>query len=96
MDYSVFLDSRLLILVAALVFIGSVLKGMQKLPDELIPVILTVLGVVMAGFLLGGFTAEAMLQGIISAAAAVYGNQLVKQTKKIGAKIEDKVNDTVD
>ncbi len=96
MDYSVFLDSKLLIVVAALVFIGAVLKDIKKLPDELIPVILTIVGVVMSVFLLGKFTAETILQGIIAAAAAIYGNQVFKQTKKLNSKIEDKVNNTMD
>ncbi|MCB6572430.1 phage holin family protein, partial [Eubacterium limosum] len=58
--------------------LGLFLKGTPKVPNWLIPWIIGVLGVAL-GFGIGGFNVTAAIQGILAAAAAVYGNQLWKQ-----------------
>lgn len=67
-----------LILVPVLYVLGLFLKGTPKVPNWLIPWIIGVLGVAL-GFGIGGFNVNAAIQGILAAAAAVYGNQLWKQ-----------------
>ena len=62
----------------------------SKVPNWLIPWIIGVLGVAL-GFGIGGFNVVAAIQGILAAAAAVYGNQLWKQVMNgINEKKEDK------
>ena len=56
-----------LILVPVLYVLGLFLKGTPKVPNWLIP------------WIIGGFNVAAAIQGILAAAAAVYGNQLWKQ-----------------
>lgn len=78
-----FINPELLIVVVACWIIGLVLKKTPKVPDWTIIYGVTVVAVAFAVVLLG-FTAQSVLQGILCGAMAVYGNQLVKQTKKSG------------
>ena len=93
MNYEEYIKPELLILIPVLYIVGIVLKK-SKLPDKLIPLVLggiaislsvawvistneisTIKDVAYALFI--SFT-----QGILSAGASVYFNQLYKQTKK--------------
>ncbi|WMT42860.1 phage holin family protein [Paenibacillus sp. D2_2] len=78
-----FINAELLIVVVACWIIGYVLKQTPKVPDWTIIYGVTAVAIVFAVVLLG-FTAQSVLQGILSGAVAVYGNQLVKQTRKSG------------
>ncbi|MGF7046410.1 hypothetical protein J2T13_000886 [Paenibacillus sp. DS2015] len=79
-----FISAELMVVVIACWVIGYILKQTPKVLDWTIVYIVTVFAVVFAVFLLG-FTVQAILQGIMCGAVAVYGNQLVKQVKKSGA-----------
>lgn len=70
-----------LILIPALLVIGQIVKGIEKIPDKYIPLILLVFGIAGA-FACVGFSVEAVIQGVLVTGAAVYGNQIVKQLKK--------------
>lgn len=70
-----------LILIPALLVIGQIIKGIEKIPDKYIPLILLVFGIAGA-FACVGFSVEAVIQGVLVTGAAVYGNQIVKQLKK--------------
>lgn len=70
-----------LILIPVLLIVGQMLKMIPKFPDWCIPWALLVVGVAVAGFMLG-WTVDAVIQGVLVAGAAVYGNQLWKQTKE--------------
>lgn len=74
------IDPKLLIVVAVCWVVGVVVKQTPRIPDWAIVYIVTVVAVGFAIALLG-FTAEVILQGILCGAFAVYGHQLVKQTK---------------
>lgn len=74
------------LVVIACIVIGFSLKSTPKIPNWSIVYILTVFAIIVCGSLTA-FTAESVLQGILCAAVAVYGNQVVKQTVEgIGTK----------
>lgn len=81
MDIYTYLIEDALILVPALLIFGTIIKGIDFIPDKYIPLILLPVGILgaIAG---GGFNVGSIIQGILVTGAAVYGNQLVKQLKK--------------
>lgn len=93
MNYQEFIKPELLILIPVLYFIGIAIKK-SKLKDAFIPFILGVVGVFLSGLYL--FATEeikgsqalataiftALTQGVLIAAASVYANQIIKQSKK--------------
>lgn len=83
---------ELLFIIPVICIIGMFLKSLPEFPDNRIPVALLffseVLTLAYVAFYLGnGWTAQTItsgaIQGILIAASAVFGNQLVKQTKKL-------------
>ncbi len=98
MNYQDYIKPELLILIPVLYFVGVAIKK-SKIKDALIPFILGVSGVLLAFIYLMAaepitgaqsvFTAlwTAITQGILTAAAAVYSNQIIKQAQKY--KIEE-------
>ncbi len=70
-----------LILIPVLNILGALIKGMEKIPDKYIPLILLVFGV-LGAFGLMGLSVDAAVQGVLITGAAVYGNQIVKQLKQ--------------
>lgn len=77
------IDARLLIVVAACWIIGFALKKTPNVPDWTIIYVVTLIAILLTIWLLG-FGPESIIQGILTGAFAVYGNQLVKQTRKKG------------
>ncbi|MEK4976273.1 phage holin family protein [Bacillus sp. FSL K6-6540] len=75
------IDPRLLIVVAACWVIGGVLKKTPKVPDWSIVYIVAIVAVWLTIGILG-FSVEAVIQGILSGAFAIFGHQAVKQTKE--------------
>ncbi|MBO2942824.1 phage holin family protein [Paenibacillus sp. F411] len=74
------IDPRLLIVVAACWVIGAILKKTPKVPDW--SIVYIVLGLAVL-FTIGviGWSVESVIQGILAGAFAVFGHQVVKQTK---------------
>ena len=81
MEILQYITQNALILIPVLLIIGRILKGIEKIPDKWIPLILLPLGVVGA-MALGGWTVDSAVQGILVTGTAVYGNQIVKQLQK--------------
>jgi hypothetical protein len=93
LDFSQYIQPGLLILVPALVALGQMIKK-AGLKSKLVPVVLGVVGIVLAAFwtigagvfytaqdvIMGGFVG--IVQGLLCAGAAVYAHQLVKQAGK--------------
>lgn len=77
------IDPSLLIVVAVCWVLGYVLKQTPNVPNWSIVYIVTAFAI-GAVLLLQGLTVQAVLQGILCGAAAVYGHQLVSQAKKSG------------
>lgn len=77
---------ELLVLVPVLLVIGKILKDTKTVKNKLIPGVLGVVSIVLSiawCFSDGdGNIFSAIVQGILIAGAAVYGNQLVKQSNK--------------
>lgn len=77
------IDPKLLIVVAVCWVIGYVLKQTPWVPNWSIVYIVLILAVVLTVWMLG-WTSEAVIQGILAGAFAVFGHQVVKQAQ-IGA-----------
>lgn len=84
MDIVNYITGKALYLVPVLYVIGSFLKNTPKIPDWLIPWILTGLGVV-GGLFTIGLNFDGVIQGVLAAGATVLGNQLYKQASNKGA-----------
>lgn len=92
MDFSNFEEwvyPELAVLIPVLYGLGLMLKHMESINDKYIPVILTVVSVALSCLYIlpsYGFNPEGVftgiVQGIVCAAVAVYGNQLYKQSTK--------------
>ena len=81
MDLATYIIEKCLILVPALLVLGSILKGTEKVKDKYIPVILLPLGIGGA-IALGGLSVDSIIQGILVTGVSVYCNQLLVQGKK--------------
>ena len=80
MELLTYILEKGLVLIPVLNILGALIKGIEKIPDKYIPLILLVFGV-LGAFGLMGFSADAAVQGVLITGAAVYGDQLVKQLK---------------
>jgi len=84
MDWNIvygLIDAGLLIVVAACWMIGYILKKTPKVADWTIVYVVT-LAVILLTVGLIGFSVDAVIQGILTGAFAVYGHQIVKQSTK--------------
>jgi hypothetical protein len=86
MDITSYIKPELFILVPALIGLGAILKKSEKVKDNFIPLILTVVSLVLSClYVLGteGISAvsvfTAIVQGLLCVATSVYGNQMFKQ-----------------
>jgi len=75
------IDTKLMIVVAVCWVLGFILKKTPKVPDWTIVYAVTLIAIVLTIGLIGP-SVEAVIQGILAGAFAVYGHQLVKQTKQ--------------
>lgn len=78
-----FIDPALLIVIVACWVVGYALKQIQRIPDSSIIFVVTAFAIVVVS-LTQGWNVNSLLQGILCGAVAVYGNQIVKQVKKVG------------
>lgn len=72
---------ELVFIVPALWCIGFWLKSTPNIKDWIIPYLLCALSIAGA-ILTVGFSVEAVANGVIAVGLAVFGNQLIKQSKK--------------
>ena len=94
MNWQEFIKPELLILIPVLYFIGVAIKK-STIKDAFIPLLLGGTGILLSGIyvfavdaVIGSqavFTAifTSVTQGVLCAAAAVYANQIIKQSGKI-------------
>lgn len=92
MDFSSFIKPELGVLIPALYALGATLKHTEKIKDNYIPAILTIVSVLLCGLYelsVDGTSGMAIftsvVQGFLCAAGAVYANQLYKQVKGGGS-----------
>lgn len=84
MDWSIAfrnIPTELLPVVIACWAIGYMLKRTPRVPDWSIVYFVTLFAVLGSGFTLG-WSAEAVVQGTIAGAVAVFGHQFIKQAKE--------------
>ena len=81
MELLSYIMDNALILIPVLLVLGQIVKGMQKIPDKWIPLLLLPIGITGA-LALGGPSVDSAVQGVLVTGAAVYGNQVVKQITK--------------
>ena len=81
MKLTTYLIDEALVLIPVLIILGQIVKEIKEIPDKYIPLILLVLGIAGAIALIG-ISADSVIQGILVAGAAVYGNQIYKQLIK--------------
>ncbi|MFX3635468.1 MAG: phage holin family protein [Candidatus Pristimantibacillus sp.] len=74
------IDPKLIIVVAVCWVVGYVLKETPRVPNWLIVYIVTLVAVALTIWLIG-FGPDAIIQGVLAGAFAVFGHQIVKQTK---------------
>lgn len=83
MEWSVIfqlIDPKLLIVVAACWVLGFILKQTPNVRNWSIVYIVTAVAMLLTVWLIG-WGAEAVIQGVLAGAFAVFGHQLVKQAK---------------
>ena len=107
MKFTDFIEAELYILVPVLYAVGWILKKSTAVKDRWIPIILGVLGVVLAvvykvgiysptdGKTLLQILYAGFTQGILCAAGSVYTNNIVKQLKKDNDESIDKGDNDV-
>lgn len=78
-----YLEPNAVILVVALYAVGLLLKQTTLLKDKYIPLLLLTLSLI-ASISQYGITINAIYQGIIATAVAVFTHQIYKQSKKEG------------
>ena len=81
MDFLQYITQNALILIPALNILGKIIKGIDKIPDKYIPLILLPFGI-LGTLALAGVSVDSAVQGVLITGAAVYGNQMVKQMTK--------------
>ena len=81
MELLSYIIDNALILIPVLLILGQIVKGMQKIPNKWIPLILLPIGITGA-LALGGPSVDSAVQGVLVTGVAVYGNQVVKQATK--------------
>lgn len=73
-----------LVMIPVLYILGEVIKGTEILENKWIPLALLVISIGFTPILLGGFTADNIVQAILVAGVTVFGNQLYQQSIKEG------------
>jgi len=81
MEFINYITENALILIPVLYIIGMILKGIERIKDKYIPLILLPIGMGLAMALMG-ININAIIQGILVVGVSVYTNQLVKQINK--------------
>ncbi|MDR3597914.1 phage holin family protein [Clostridium sp.] len=81
MDFTQYIAQNALILIPVLYIIGMIIKNTEQINDKYIPIILLIIGILSAIGIMG-ISANSVVQGILVTGAAVYTNQLIKQTTK--------------
>ena len=82
MDILKYIVAEGLVMVPVLFTVGEIVKGTEILVNKWIPLVLLGISLIMTPLVLGGYTADNVVQAILLAGAAVYSDQIIKQTKK--------------
>ena len=72
-----------LIMIPVLYIIGEIIKFTGVLNNKWIPLTLLVFSILFTPLLLGGFTPDNIVQGVLVTGVTVLGDQLIKQSRKV-------------
>lgn len=81
MEFAQYITQNALILIPTLYVLGMIIKNTEKVNDKYIPIILLIVGIAGAVGIMG-VSADSVIQGVLVTGAAVYTNQLIKQSTK--------------
>ena len=82
-DAMAYIIDEALIMIPVLYILGSIIKYTTPTYfDKWIPLILLIFSIAYTPILLGGYSADNIVQSILIAGVTVFGNQLIKQTVK--------------
>lgn len=82
MKFVNYITENALILIPVLYIIGMIIKGTEKINNKYIPIILLPIGIALSVGVMGGFSVDSIIQGVLVTGAAVYSNQLIKQMSR--------------
>lgn len=68
-----------LVMVPTLLILGEFIKRSQYIKNELIPFILLIISMILTPLILGGFSADNIVQSVLVTGVSVLGNQMYKQ-----------------
>lgn len=85
MDILKYIVNEGLIMIPVLFVLAEIIKQAELVVNKWLPLILLGISLIMTPLVLGGYTADNLVQAILLAGAAVYSDQIIKQTNK-GAK----------
>lgn len=72
-----------LIVIPALYILAEIIKGTGVVKNKWIPVILLVISFILTPLIvMGGYTADNIVQAILVAGATVFSNELITQSRK--------------
>jgi hypothetical protein len=80
-EFAQYITQNALILIPTLYVLGMIIKNTEKVNDKYIPIILLIAGIAGAVGIMG-VSADSVIQGVLVTGAAVYTNQLIKQSTK--------------
>ena len=83
MDIINFIIEEGLIMIPVLYIIGEIIKFTGVLNNKWIPLTLLVFSLLFTPLLLGGFTPDNIVQGVLVTGVTVLGDQLIKQSGKV-------------
>ena len=83
MDIINFIIEEGLIMIPVLYIIGEIIKFTGVLNNKWIPLTLLVFSILFTPLLLGGFTPDNIVQGVLVTGVTVLGDQLIKQSRKV-------------
>ena len=83
MDIINFIIEEGLIMIPVLYIIGEIIKFTGVLNNKWIPLTLLIFSLLFTPLLLGGFTPDNIVQGILVTGVTVLGDQLIKQAGKV-------------
>ena len=83
MDIIEFIIDEGLIMIPVLYIIGEIIKFTGVLNNKWIPLTLLVFSLLFTPLLLGGFTPDNIVQGVLVTGVTVLGDQLIKQSGKV-------------
>lgn len=82
MDFMNFIMDEGLILIPFLYIVGVVIKDTGALKNKWIPLILLGISIGFTPLVIGGYSADSIVQAVLIAGVTVFGDQLIKQTGK--------------